>query len=163
MKTRVQEAQEVDMTPMIDIVFQLIIFFMVVMAIAAVYGVAIKFPPPGSPKSQAQSQKEKRIIVVVKADWIAENHAIRRDGILKINGEEIPLAHSKDRSKWQKEREKGYKTLRYKMKEFLDEGYKKDMIIIKGDIKTYQKKIMKVIDQAKEVGIDGFSLVPPVR
>jgi biopolymer transport protein ExbD len=164
METRVREVQEVDITPMIDIVFQLIIFFMVVMAIAAVYGVAIKFPPPGSPENQSKSEDEKRIVVTVKADWIAKGHAIRRDGILKINGEEIPLAHSKDREKWAQEREKGYRYLREQMRHFIEEeGYKKDMIIIKGDVKTYQEKIMKVIDQAKEVGIDGFSLVPPVR
>ncbi|MBD3320896.1 MAG: biopolymer transporter ExbD, partial [Chitinivibrionales bacterium] len=35
LKSRIKESDEVDLTPMIDVVFQLIIFFMVVMAIAA--------------------------------------------------------------------------------------------------------------------------------
>ena len=35
---------EVDLTPLIDVVFQLIIFFMVALSISMVYGISIRFP-----------------------------------------------------------------------------------------------------------------------
>ncbi len=160
-KPRISDAQEVDITPMIDIVFQLIIFFMVVMAIAAVYGVAIKFPAGGSSKRNNETKKPKNIVVYVQSDWIDQGHYIHRDGILKVNGKEIPLAHSDNRDNWPKERENGYKRLRKRMEALVEEGYKTEVIMIQGEMKTYHGKVMQVIDQAKYLGIDGFSLVPP--
>jgi len=162
LKTRIKESAEVDITPMIDIVFQLIIFFMVVMAIAVVYGVAIKFPPQGSQKTQ--QKKEKRLHVYVTRDQIDENHRLIREGILKLNGEEIVLSVSKDSTKRVAERQRGYDDLLYRMDRLLqEEGYKKDLLLIQGDMKTYHGKILRVIDQGKEVGIEGFSLIPPTR
>ena len=75
------KVDSVDMTPMIDIVFQLIIFFMMGMALAAVYGVAVKFPFgwPGP------SRPVERIEVYVQSDHIAANHQILKDGILKMS------------------------------------------------------------------------------
>ncbi|MBD3420778.1 MAG: hypothetical protein GF398_11725 [Chitinivibrionales bacterium] len=160
-KSRIQESQDVDITPMIDIVFQLIIFFMVVMAIAAVYGVAIKFPPPGQASPQQNKDKQKSIVVFVGADHIEANHQLVRDGILKINGEEITMIKSDDYTNWEKERNQAYDRLENIMQEFIDKNYKKDVLIIQGNMKTYHGKVMRVIDKAKNRGIEGFSLVPP--
>lgn len=162
LKSRIGEAQEVDITPMIDIVFQLIIFFMVVMAIAAVYGVAIKFPAGGSSNRNNSSKQPKNIVVYVQSDWIEKEHVVVRDGILKINGKEILLGHSDDHKQWEDERKQGYKVLKARMQNLVDEGYKTDVLMIQGDMKTYHGKIMRVIDVAKDLQIDGFSLVPPV-
>jgi hypothetical protein len=41
------------------------------------------------------------------------------------------------------------------------EGYKKDMLMIQGDVASYHWKILKVIDAAKADSIEAFSLVPP--
>ena len=193
LKSRIKESEEVDITPMIDIVFQLIIFFMVVMAIAVVYGVAIKFPPPG--RGQQNKQKEeKNIFVHIGADRITKNHLILKDGVLKVNGEEIPwtrtdLPPAKDKARWQQvyaqweeEREQALDEVQRRMEHLIREkGYKTDILLIQGDMKTYHGKIMRVIDRGKRVrtgkkvedprtgnmkekiGIDGFSLVPPRR
>ncbi|MBD3344250.1 MAG: hypothetical protein GF401_04220 [Chitinivibrionales bacterium] len=174
LKSRIKESDEVDLTPMIDVVFQLIIFFMVVMAIAAVYGVAIKFPPPGSSQSNQNKKKEKNIIVYIQSDHLEKGHQLVRDGILKINGEEIPLTQTlpeeryniiktQNKDVWAKEREEAYDFLKWKMKELLDKGYKDDVLIVQGDMKTYHGKIMRVIDKAKDLKVNGFSLVPPTK
>lgn len=169
-KSRVREADEVDITPMIDIVFQLIIFFMVVMAIAVVYGVAIKFPPPGQ-KGQKSTKKEKNIVVYVGQDRITTDHVITQDGVLKINGEEIPFTRTPFTAgsfesvykTWQKEREEALDLLQEKMKELIDQGYKTDVLMVQGDMKSYHGKIMRVIDRGKREDIKGFSLIPPIK
>jgi len=159
-KTRTEETPEVDLTPMIDIVFQLIIFFMVVMAIAVVYGVAIKFPPRGQGNSQDKKGK-KDVIVYIQADHIDRDHYLHRDGHLKLNGEEIALTRSKNRENWDDEREQAYNFLQSEIKKLLDKGYNKEVLIIQGDMLTYHKKVMHVIDKGKGLDMDGFSLVPP--
>ncbi len=161
-KTRTKESGEVDITPMIDIVFQLIIFFMVVMAIAVVYGVAIKFPGGGN-ESKSKGKKEKNIIVYVQADWIDKGHYIRQDGIMKVNGEEIPLAFAEDRSKWEEQRKEGYDRMEIRMRELIEEGYNDSILIVQGEMKTYHGKVMRVIDRAKKLDMESFSLVPPTK
>ncbi len=171
-RSRIKQSSEVDLTPMIDIIFQLIIFFMVVMAIAAVYGVAIKFPPPGSSQRDRDKKKEKNMIVYVQSDYIDEGHTLLRDGILKFNGEEIALGHSRDSAARAEERKKGFEWLEFRMREFVKEqGYEKETLIIQGDMKTYHGKVMRVIDCAKKIKapktdstvVTGFSLVPPTK
>jgi biopolymer transport protein ExbD len=116
MKIRTQANPEVDLTPMIDCVFQLIIFFMVIMAIAVVYGVAIKFPSGGGDAPKVKRTQEKHIQVHVAQDRIyggPEGQVTVADGILKINGEEISLTdgvleHYPD---WDDQREKGFDAL----------------------------------------------------
>lgn len=185
LKSRVKEASEVDITPMIDMVFQLIIFFMVVMAIAVVYGVAIKFPPPGQAKKSDNQKKEKRITVFVQRDNIRPGqdggHVSVGDGVLKINGEEIALTKSDitNYENWEAERKAGFDELQHLMQKLIDKDYMTDILYIQGDMKTYHGKIMRVIDRGKrvkipgktetlpdgsvvdKVGMDGFSLVPP--
>jgi biopolymer transport protein ExbD len=174
LKSRIGESPEVDLNPMIDIIFQLMIFFMVIMAVAVVFGVAVKFPS-GGPANKDNQKKEKRIAVYVQSDRIESGHVIIQDGILKINDEEIPMTRtpmptSQDQkewtmvyTKWVEEREKAYEDLEAKMKELLDQGYKNDVLVIQGDMKTYHGKTMRVIDKGKKLKIDGFSLVTPSR
>lgn len=182
LKSRIQEASEVDITPMIDMVFQLIIFFMVVMAIAVVYGVAIKFPPPGPKSNRTNQKKEKQVNVFVQQDRITEDHVVIADGILKINGEEIALTRSPltEYHKWEQERREGFDALQHFMQKLVEQGHKSDILYIRGDMKSYHGKIMRVIDRGKRIkipgetetdavtgevrpkyGFDGFSLVPP--
>ncbi|MFH1761302.1 MAG: biopolymer transporter ExbD, partial [bacterium] len=164
MKSRMKEQEEVDITPMIDIVFQLIIFFMVAMSIAMVYGISIKFPSGGSGKEpkKVDSKEEKVVMVFVAADFYDSQHQIKRDGELKLNNETIPLWDGTDPKKQESMRDGGYKYLRQQIRYLIaKEGYSKDKIFIQGDVDSYHGKIVKVIDQAKSCGIKGFSLVPP--
>ncbi len=183
LKTRMKDAGEIDITPMIDLVFQLIIFFMVVMSIAVVYGVAIKFPPPGSKQDKPDNtKKEKHVNVYVAPDLITKNHVVMRDGVVKINGEEIALTDGilQNYIKWEDQREKAFGELQQHMQTLVEKGHLSDVLFIQGEMKSYHGKIMRVIDRGKrisipgqtekdpdtgedrpKVGFDGFSLVPP--
>ncbi len=156
---------DVNITALIDCLMQCIIFFMVIMSAQYVYGVAIKFPPPGAAKAKSEQKQEKNIVVYVQSDVLDRaadgSHYVRQDGVVKLNGEEIALAVSGNRTNWENERKRGFDELKFKMDQRLKEGYKNDILLIQGDMKTYHGKIMHVIDIAKDLKIDGFSLVPP--
>lgn len=167
MKIKTSEDADVNITSLIDCLMQCIIFFMVILTAEYIYGVAIKFPQQGHGGNKNVKQ-EKNIIVYVQSDYLDRardgGHKVIQDGILKLNGKEIALVTSiKDSSKWREERERGFDYLKSEMKKLIDEGYRKDMLLIQGDMKTYHWKIMKVIDAAKEDSIAAFSLVPPTQ
>ena len=167
-RRRAAASEEVDITPMIDIVFQLIIFFMVAMSIAMVYGISIKFPPNVQPEKQKKS-KEKRLMVYMGADFFDSKHSVIQDGQLKLGNEVIPLGYTKQstqagKQKFLKERREGFKYLRDKMRFLIkEEGYKNDVLAINGDMITYHGKVMSIVDQGKAAGIKGFSLSPPFK
>ncbi len=162
-------SEEVDITSMIDVVFQLIIFFMVAMSMAMVYGIAIKFPPNVKSAANQKKSTEKQIIVYMGADYFDKDHNIIRDGELKINGEIVPLGYSdqstqEGRKKFLSERRDGFRYLRDKMRHLVKiEGYKGDMLNINGDMITYHEKMVSIIDQGKAAGIKGFALNPPFK
>ncbi|OGS33371.1 MAG: hypothetical protein A2293_08850 [Elusimicrobia bacterium RIFOXYB2_FULL_49_7] len=161
MKIKTDADADINITAMIDCLMQCIIFFMVIMSAQYVYGIAIKFPAGGKANKDNDEKQEKNILVYVQADWIEQDHKIIQDGILKLNGEEIAMASSEDPKKWDEERERSYKYLEYRMDELVKQGYKKDVLMIQGDMIAYHGKIMRVIDRGKAVGIKGFSLLPP--
>ena len=71
---------------------------------------------------------------------------------------------SGDEASREQERNDGYLRIRPKMYKLVEEqGYKKDNIVIKADLKAYHEKIIKLIDIAKYNNIKGFSLVPPFK
>ena len=160
MKIKTKEEADVNITSLIDCLMQCIIFFMVIMSANSVFGVAIKFSQAGGKAEKAdKGAQEKSIAVYVQADILEENHYIIKEGVLKLNGEEIPLATSADRSKWPEEQKRGYDLLEKKIGDLISQGYKKDAIMVQGDLTAYHGKIMAVIDRGKAKGIESFSLV----
>lgn len=157
MKIKTTDEADVNITSLIDCLMQCIIFFMVIMSAQYIFGVAIKFTPAGG-KANKEQQEEKNMVVYVQADWLEKNHYLVREGILKLNGEEIPLSVSEDRKKWDDERKRGFDYLEYKVSEYIKQGYKKDVLFIQGDMTAYHGKIMAVIDRGKAQGIEGFAL-----
>jgi biopolymer transport protein ExbD len=167
MKMKTDQEADVNITSLIDCLMQCIIFFMVILTAEYIYGVAIKFPQATHNKENKQTKQEKNLIVYVQSDYLDRapdgGQKVIQDGVLKLNGKEIALVTDvKDTAKWASQREYGFTYLKAEMKRLIDkEGYKKDMLLIQGDMKSYHWKIMKVIDAAKEDSIEAFSLVPP--
>jgi biopolymer transport protein ExbD len=173
MQMKTKGEADVNITSLIDCLMQCIIFFMVIMSANYIYGVAIKFPQTGG--TPPKGPVEKRISVYVKQDYLEcgkdGEHVVIQDGTLMLNDEEIALVTSVNLAPgasrdtiWAKERLRGFGYLQAKMKKLItEEGYKKDQLMIRGDIKTYHKKIMAVIDAGKSDSIDAFSLVPPTQ
>ncbi|MFH0919744.1 MAG: biopolymer transporter ExbD [Fibrobacterota bacterium] len=163
MKIKTSEEADVNITALIDCLMQCIIFFMVIMSAQYIFGVAIKFPPAGASQGKKDQKQEKNINVYVQMDVLEKNHYMVQEGTLKLNGEEIALAVNADRSKWEEERKNSYNYLQFRIGELIKQGYKKDVLMIQGDMMSYHGKIMKVIDQGKANKIEGFSLIPPTK
>ena len=161
-KKRSYEALKTDLTPMIDVCFLLIIFFMLILSIKQVYGIAIKFPF-GKPPQQKKEKEVKPILIWVGPDNYDQHHNILTEGYLKLNGEPIALASSEDSLAALEEHDKGMKYLREKL-QFFQENRKvlyDTVMNITGEVNSYHGKIVEVIDQGKRAGVKGFSLVPP--
>lgn len=154
---------DVDMTPMIDVVFQLIIFFMVAISMAVVYGVVIKFPLGQAKKGANNSEKKERVIsVFIEQDFIAPGHQVVQDGNMKILGQTVPMWVSGDLSTQKADRERAYKYIEEQMNYLITtKGFNKEKLVIKANPRTYQWKIIKILDIGQKLGLSKFSLSPP--
>lgn len=158
-----RDVAELDITPMIDCVFQLIMFFMVIIALVVVIGIAIKFPESQGKDKDKSKSKEKVLAAHVGKDRINSEHQIQKHGIIKICGKDFFIDAYPDSVEQAAEYDKKFKDMENEIKRLInDEEYKKDMIAITGDITAYHWKIVRIIDIAKKNDVKGFSLTPPM-
>ena len=80
-KAKIKDADPLDLTPMIDVVFQLLIFFMVTAVFAITPGLAIKLPEAET----AQAPDKENLFIVVD-----------QDGNMKLNHKSVTFANLKD-------------------------------------------------------------------
>lgn len=128
----------VQMTPMIDIVFNLIIFFMLATTFTPLPGIRVKLPPPGRPTSE----KPKGLILRIQDPVPGSNE----DGIMLLNqggAEEIVT----------------FESLYARFMNALPE--EKDMLIIQSGRRVLHDQVVHVMDMAKRAGIEkiGFAMV----
>lgn len=124
---------EVNMTPMIDAVFLLIIFFMLATTFAPLPGIRVKLPPPGQP------MKEKPKGLVMR---IADPIGLSRVGVMVLNGEIVTFENAFAR--------------------FMNTApEEKDMLIIQSRRRVMHEQIVTIMDLAKRAGVAkiGFALV----
>ncbi len=81
-KTHRRVQEKPDLTPMIDIVFQLLIFFMVTAVFAVTPGLDIKLPEA----EEAQAPEKENLFIVVD-----------QDGNMKLNHQSVTFANLKDK------------------------------------------------------------------
>lgn len=129
---------EVQMTPMIDIVFNLIIFFMLATTFTPLPGIRVKLPPPGRPSSE----KPKGLILRIQ-DPVAGS---TEDSIMLLNQggvEEIVT----------------FESIYARFMNALPE--EKDMLIIQSGREVMHDQVVHVMDMAKRAGIEkiGFAMV----
>tara|TARA_Y100000588_G_C14165814_1_gene886825 strand:+ start:171 stop:578 length:408 start_codon:yes stop_codon:yes gene_type:complete len=77
-----REDPETDLTPMIDVVFQLLIFFMVTAVFAITPGLDIKLPEA----EEAQAPEKENLFIVVD-----------QDGNMKLNHEQVTFGNLKEK------------------------------------------------------------------
>lgn len=128
----------VQMTPMIDIVFNLIIFFMLATTFTPLPGIRVKLPPPGRPTSE----KPKGLILRIQDPVPGSNE----EGIMLLNqggAEEIVT----------------FEALYARFMNALPE--EKDMLIIQSGRRVLHDQVVHVMDMAKRAGIEkiGFAMV----
>lgn len=120
------EDGEPDMTPLIDCVFLLLIFFMVTTVFLQTKGLEVDMPAD----SQAEEEKKKDINVVID-----------EQGRIKIGGSPVEKV-----------------LLKAKLKEAVREA-NNDNIIIQADGECAQKDVVFVVDNARQIGIEGIAFV----
>lgn len=136
LSTRLKERKgpKMDMAPMIDCVFLLLIFFMVATTFAPMPGIRVQLPPTGKPKPQ---DKPKGLIV-----RISNPEAGKLEGVMILNNELVDFNQMFNR--------------------YINaEAEAKNMLIIQSDRKVMHEQIIKIMDIAKRAGIDkiGFAVV----
>ena len=81
-KAKIKDADPLDLTPMIDVVFQLLIFFMVTAVFAITPGLDIKLPEAET----AQAPDKENLFIVVD-----------QDGNMKLNHQTVTFSNLKDK------------------------------------------------------------------
>ena len=130
---RSRRTPDIDMTPMIDCVFLLIIFFMLATTFAPLPGIKVKLPPPGTP------QKDKPKGLIMK---ISDPNPGERDGVMVLNGDIVD-----------------YQTAFARFMNATPE--EKEMLIIQSGRSVLNGQVIRVMDFAKRAGIEkiGFAMV----
>ena len=132
---RSKKSVEMDMAPMIDCVFLLLIFFMVSTTFAPMPGIRVQLPPPGKPNPN----KPKGLII-----RIANPEMGQVKGVMVLNDEIIE-----------------YNDIYTKLLNQPDEI--KNMLIIQSERDVLHEQIIKVIDLAKQAGIVGVGFAVVAR
>ena len=130
---RERKAPKLDMAPMIDCVFLLLIFFMVSTSFAPMPGIRVQLPPPGKPSPD----KPKGLIV-----RIANPEPGQKEGTMILNDEIV-----------------GVNQL---FNQFISAPEEiKNMLIIQSERQVLHEQIIQIMDLAKQAGIDkiGFAVV----
>jgi biopolymer transport protein ExbD len=144
---------DVDLTPMIDCIFNLLIFLMCINTISIIVGISIKVPkgPPQAPR-----RVEKQLKVCFAEDQITTGHKVVKEGVIKLNGVRVDL--------------KNYCQILRHMRKRIP----KEVLIIEAEKKVYHGKVVKIMDLTqKEILLEGakkgkkkkviFSFSPPVE
>ena len=133
--SRSKKSVEMDMAPMIDCVFLLLIFFMVSTTFAPMPGIRVQLTPPGKPNPN----KPKGLII-----RIANPEMGQVKGVMVLNDEIIE-----------------YNDIYTKLLNQPDEI--KNMLIIQSERDVLHEQIIKVIDLAKQAGIVGVGFAVVAR
>lgn len=128
-------ADQINMTPMIDCVFQLLIFFMVATSFSPVPGIRVKLPPPGMPPPGEQPTKQLILRISDPEPGIPFGTMVLIDQVVSL---ETVLGEFQRATLKQKE-----------------------MLIIQSGRRVYHDQIVKVMDLAKRADIKkiGFAMV----
>jgi biopolymer transport protein ExbD len=131
--SREREAPRMNMAPLIDCVFLLLIFFMVSTTFAPLPGIRVKLPPPGRPSSE----KPKGLVM-----RIGNPEGSEKFGTMVLSDEIVEM-----------------EDLIFKFQAASDEA--KNMLIIQSERDVLHEQIVIIMDLAKRAGVDkiGFAMV----
>jgi len=124
MRKHFLKTEQPNLTPLIDCVFLLLIFFMVCTVFITPKGIKVDLPAPG----KAEESPVKDINVVID-----------ESGNIELNGEPVKVA---DLVKEMAEAKKVHGSRN---------------VIIQADRKVKHRLVVKVMDSAKEVGVEGIA------
>lgn len=125
----------INMTPLIDCVFLLLIFFMIATTFAPMPGIRVKLPPPGTPPPGQKDQQQLILRISDPESGIADGAMVLNDNLISM-GELL--------SNFQRA------TLK-----------QKEMLIIQSGRDVWHDQIVRIMDLAKRADIKkiGFAMV----
>ena len=131
--SREREAPRMNMAPLIDCVFLLLIFFMVSTTFAPLPGIRVKLPPPGRPSTD----KPKGLVM-----RIGNPEGSEKFGTMVLSDEIVEIDD-----------------LIFKFQAASDDA--KRMLIIQSERDVLHEQIVIIMDLAKRTGVDtiGFAMV----
>ena len=132
---RRKSEMEINMTPLIDCVFLLLIFFMIATTFAPMPGIRVKLPPPGTPPPGQKDQQQLILRISDPEPGIPDGAMVLNDNLISM-GE---LLGSFQRA-----------TLK-----------QKEMLIIQSGRDVWHDQIVRIMDLAKRADIKkiGFAMV----
>ena len=130
---RERKPPKMNMAPLIDCVFLLLIFFMVSTTFAPMPGIRVKLPPPGRPSSD----KPKGLIL-----RIANPEGSEKYGTMVLNDEIVDM-----------------QDIIFKFQSAPEEA--KNMLVIQSERSVIHEQIVTIMDLANRTGVDkiGFAMV----
>lgn len=135
-RRRREPAGGINMTPMIDCVFQLLIFFMVATSFSPTPGIRVKLPPPGTPPPGMEKPEQLILRISDPEPGSAYGTMVLNDSLVSL---EALLGEFQRATIKQKE-----------------------MLIIQSGRKVLHDQIVKIMDLAKRADVKkiGFAMVP---
>jgi biopolymer transport protein ExbD len=130
---RQRKPPDMDMAPLIDCVFLLLIFFMVATTFAPLPGLRVKLPPPGKPSTDKPKGLMMRIV---------NPEGGKPDGVMVLNDEIVGMDEV--------------------LGKFLNAPVQmREMLVIQSERQVRHEQIVQIMDFAKRAGIDsiGFAMV----
>lgn len=129
LESRIVEDQELNISPLIDCVFLLLIFFMVTTVFVEFRGLTIDLPLGGSDDQQEEQQAAKKDVGIF----------INDRGEYTVNGESVPAAE-----------------LATAIKDAMDETQSKN-VVIQGDTNCQNRYVIYAMDMAQGQGAEAMA------
>ncbi|MFH1612794.1 MAG: biopolymer transporter ExbD [bacterium] len=141
---------EIDLTPMIDCIFNLLIFLMCINTISIIVGISIKIPSDDNSFLNQPAKVEQQLKICFMEDEITTGHKIVKEGVIKLNGVKVDLKNYEEIFQYQRKR------------------IPKNLLIIEAENKVYHGVIIKIMDITQKIILkDGkkttFSFQPAVE
>lgn len=123
---------DIDLTPMIDCIFNLLIFLMCINTISIIVGISIKIPDD-NPFSNQQPKIEQQLKISFSEDEITTEHKVVKEGVIKLNGVKVDFKSYEEIFQYQRKR------------------IPKDLLIIEAENKVYHGNIIKIMDMTQKI------------
>jgi biopolymer transport protein ExbD len=140
-----QEDEELDMTPMVDVAMQLILFFMVTSTM--IMQMCLSFPQPAPDENQrAEARPTPQTLDDLKKDSIVVK--IKGDNSILVDEEKVP---TKDTD------------LVAKLQKIKHDRNPNGGVVIQAEEAAYHETVVKVVDSVNEARLDPIKMANPIK
>jgi biopolymer transport protein ExbD len=140
-----EESEELDMTPMVDVAMQLILFFMVTSSM--IMQMCLSFPKPAPDENQrAQAQPTPQTLDDLKKDCIVVK--IKGDNSILVDEEKVPTKDTE---------------LVAKLQKIKHDRNPNGGVVVQAEEAAYHETVVKVVDSANEARLEPIKMANPVK